>query len=144
MKKILFLCICFFTFVVVFEAIAQKPTFVRKQRQPDFFVPTNELERKEVLPTQFRPAQPVREEVVANTDERTIRKANISKAKEQGIDVGQYSYYATGERVSEYKKAYDEYVKDLDYIKKYNKIPINIEKDKDLGKMNSDMIKRVW
>lgn len=139
MKKILILCFCFMT---VFEAYAQRPTFVRKQKQPDFFIPAAELETKEVLPPiKFKT---ITDDDDGGSDEKSVKKNQMAEYMAEGIDVKKYSYYSGHERVSPYKKVYDEYVKDLDYIKRYNKIPKNRQKDDDLGKLKTTGRIAVW
>jgi predicted transcriptional regulator len=39
-------------------------------------------------------------------------------------------------KVPSYRKTFDEYIVDLEYIQRFNKIPRNLNKDNDLAKMN--------
>lgn len=142
MRRILLnVIIITFSGLICFNAFAQRPAFVRKQIQPDFFVPEIELkEKKEVLPTQFRAALPPKASVVKNNSENSVRKDNKEIYDEETLDIDQYTYYSGSERVSEYKKVYDEYIKDLKHLKKYKELPANIEKDRDLAKMNTERV----
>lgn len=142
--KILFAFLCVFT---VFEAAAQS-TFVRKKKTPNFFIPGQELEeKKEVLPTNFRPAIDV-EKLKAEESFRSSVQASVV-AESGGVDeidvimsenadesLYVYNNYNKG-KVPEYKKVYDEYITDVKYIKRYHKMPVNKSKDEDLNKMKS-------
>lgn len=140
-KKIMNIFIVFILSVLCFSAEAQPVTFKRKQAKPVFFVPEKELKtKKEVLPTQFRAAIPPKEVVFENNEDKSVKKI---VRNDDTFDVSQYTYYSGSERVSAYKKVYDEYVKDLKHIKAYNNIPINIEKERDLGTMNSENVFKI-
>ncbi|MDR1694231.1 MAG: hypothetical protein LBR70_03450 [Lactobacillaceae bacterium] len=118
---------------------------MRKQQQPSFFVPEGEITQKEELPpAQFRAALPPAPEVSTNKYDKGVRMDKKNVYSDEPLDVEEYKYYSSNEKVSPYKKAFDEYVRDLQYMKNYNEIPINQQKEKDLGKMNSEGIFRVW
>lgn len=45
-------------------------------------------------------------------------------------------YSPNDKKAPVYRKVFDEYILDVEYIQKYNKMPHNPKKDEDLAKMN--------
>ncbi len=108
----------FFIFLLLlsfsFECLAQTANpVVRTQKTPDYFIPREELDKKEILP-EF----PGYEAEEPESDDKTVNEEEDSR--------------------TEHQKDFGAYKRDLQNISADGVIPENPELNRDLEQMNSD------
>ncbi len=116
-----------FVAALVFAAVAglalsAQSRYVRKQLQPDFFMPENvRFNQPEKLP-----ALPRKKAVV------------VTEAPKQQSVVKQEEKAAQNVFVPEFQRKFDDYNRDISYISRSGEIPQNTSLAADLGAMNSN------
>ena len=96
-------------FGMISGVVLAQTTYVRKQLEPDFFIPEDVKSKPEKLPPVY-----------------VVRKQNNV---DNMIDA---------EVVPEYKQKYDQYAKEIESVRKNGKIVENKKLEEDLQKMSSD------
>lgn len=137
MKKISFgkIVILGTVFAGIMEIGLAAAQYVRKRVEPDFFMPQGAINRPEKLPM---PRYTEGQEV-------TVKEARPGDVFENEVIDNPDADHADSdmENTPEYKKKYDEYVKDLDNISQTGSIPESQALKEDLGQMDSEARKIV-
>lgn len=128
-------------FLILFLGIGFDPAaarYVRKQQEPDFFIPESARQRPEKLPLP-RYSAGAEETIKQVEPEREVRKYNIDMKASQNIDtVSETSAPEGVEETPDYQHKFDDYSRDLEQIDSQGQIPDNQVLREDLNQMNSD------
>ena len=120
----------FFIMIVLLVSVGLSVTaygkYVRKQLQPDFFMP------KEVQFNQPEKLPPLpKKEALENVSVEIIDVVdNLESIQKESVQ-----FY-----VPDYQKKFDDYNRDISYINRSGEIPVNSSLKADLDQMNSDEI----
>lgn len=122
----------------ILTAQAQE-TYVRKKIKPNFFIPTQEIERPAAkLPQpQFTAGQ---EETikVASPEENSEPEATSEAQTPQASTSSQETISARKSEAPAYQQKYQEYLEDIGEVAKGKNLPENQTLNNDLSKMNSE------
>ena len=119
-----FIAIAVFSFILVGVVVASQGRYVRKQLQPDFFIPKEDVFNQ---PEKLPPLP--KKEVVENVDEKIEKTVDNSEyIREESKKVS----------IPEYQKKFDDYNRDISYINRSGEIPVNSSLKSDLDQMNSN------
>ena len=97
-------------------------SYVRKQIEPDFFIPESAKQQPEKLPVPR----------YLQGEEETIKEAHRT------APVKTSPVASENEDVPEFQQKYDAYNQDLEHIGRTGKMPYNVELEQDLKVMNSN------
>ena len=126
MKKIIFFVILFL--LIVDDINAQ---YIRKIKEPDFFMPENaKLHKQEKLPS-------LNIKKIDNSlaeTQKNFQDNNLSEKEKVSYNKSLYDI----REVPDYKNKYDEYIRDIKIYNNTKQMPENLELEKDLAKMNSN------
>lgn len=126
MKKIIFFVILFL--LIVDDINAQ---YIRKIKEPDFFMPENaKLHKQEKLPS-------LNIKKIDNSlaeTQKNFQDNNLSEKEKVSYNKSLYDI----REVPDYKNKYDEYIRDIKIYNNTKQMPENPELEKDLAKMNSN------
>ena len=126
MKKIIFFVILFL--LIVDDINAQ---YIRKIKEPDFFMPENaKLHKQEKLPS-------LNIKKIDNSlaeTQKNFQDNNLSEKEKVSYNKSLYDI----REVPDYKNKYDEYIRDIKIYDNTKQMPENPELEKDLAKMNSN------
>jgi hypothetical protein len=126
MKKIIFFVILFL--LIVDDINAQ---YIRKIKEPDFFMPENaKLHKQEKLPSLNIKKI---DNGLAET-QKNFQDNNLSEKEKVSYNKSLYDI----REVPDYKNKYDEYIRDIKIYDNTKQMPENPELEKDLAKMNSN------
>ena len=136
MRKKLIAAAVLFVSVAVAAATGQG-RYVRKQLQPDFFMPEKvRFNQPEKLPPLLK-----KEEFSQKAEEDVAKAAAQNTAvSESGKSI---RIQAEKEAVPEFQTKFDDYNRDIDYISRSGEIPVNARLNADLEQMNSNELFRV-
>ena len=116
MKKIIFLVV-----LMVFATNMVSAQYVRKLKEPDFFIPENS---KMHMPEKLPPLK-LKEPEEKDKEKKATQSGNA-------VDVNKLN------KIPPYKNKYNEYIDDIREFYSTNKMPANQELEADLQAMNSD------
>lgn len=127
-------------FLGLFTAVLAHAQYVRKLKEPDFFIPAgSEMHKKEVLPEiKIIPKKTEKSETIQE-DGLTVKNESIKKTENINIDASLKDKKET----PEYKKKYNQYIDDIMRFYSDGTMPKNDQLLKDLEAMNSDEKKTV-
>lgn len=130
MKKIIFFA---FLFLLIINDINAQ--YIRKIKEPDFFMPENaKLHKQERLPSlNIKKIDNSLEETQKNFQNNN-QDNNLSEKEKVSDNKSLYDII----EVPDYKNKYDEYIRDIKIYNKTKQMPENPELEKDLAKMNSN------
>lgn len=135
------------------EVLAQE-AFVRKQREPDFFIPNSakiqperlvmpryhladDLKQPEPEQPRYVKVKPKVKKKVQNKPELVVRYNKEDEQTSQK-ELEPEAIMSDFANTPVYQRNYTQYSKDLEEIGKTGKIPYNAELENDLAKMNSE------
>lgn len=114
-------------------AVSGEGRYMRKQLQPDFFMPEkvlfNQPEKLPPLP-----------EVKKSSD---MKKTAAVAAENNTVLKDEENLQTAAEAVPEYQTKFDDYNRDIDYISRSGEIPVNARLNADLEQMKSNELFRV-
>lgn len=118
----------FFVFTLLFVSVGLSVTaygrYVRKQLQPDFFMPKEvQFNQPEKLPP-----LPKKETIKNNSAEVMQTVDNLESIQKKSIQ-----FY-----IPDYQKKFDDYNRDISFISRSGEIPVNLTLKTDIDSMNSN------
>lgn len=148
--KILFFVL--YLFFVVGDVMAQE-AFVRKKREPAFFIPesakiqperlvmpryhlADDLRPKTEIKYSTKPI--VKETTEAKQEPQIVVRYNNNEVKEETPEVITHNLMENFAKSPSYKNNYQSYAEDLKHISQTGQLPINNQLQKDLSQMNSE------
>lgn len=115
------------------EAAAQG-TYVRKQLEPDFFIPASAKPKPEKLPM---PRYLYGEEETIKNAKPEPEPQRIPAAVAEEPNVNNGNVLDGLEQTPDYQQKFDDYSNDLDHISRTGELPANPNLEQDLSEMNS-------
>ena len=110
--------------IVIGLTFTSQGRYVRKQLQPDFFIPKEvQFNQPEKLPP--LPKKEFLENNSAETSQPVDKMKSIRKESAQIF-------------IPDYQKKFDDYNQDISYINRNGELPVNLSLKSDLDKMNSN------